>query len=216
MKKSIAVLGMGRFGINLATSLYDMGSDVMVADKNPEIIDKLSDKVTYAMNADLSDADALKGLGLEDMDVVVVAMGSDLTASIMSVMIAKEAGVKLVLAKASDERMGEILLKVGADRILQPEEEGGRRCARVLTSDSFLEFFNVDDNLGILEMRPKDDWVGKNLIELNLREKYHVNVVAIRDNDKMRAFIDPTKPLEADTDLLVVVEKNDIKKLMNK
>ena len=215
MGKSFAVFGMGRFGRKLATSLYDMGADVMIVDKDPELLEKLSDKATYAIEADLSNADAMNGLGLENTDVVVVAMGSDLTASIMSVMVSKEIGVPYVIAKASDERMGNILRKVGANEVIFPEEEAGFRTARILLSDTFLEFFDIDDNLCLLEMKAKKEWIGKNLIELNLREKYHINVVAMKGSDRgrMHSSFDPKLPLEADTQLLVVVKKADLKKL---
>ncbi len=211
--KSFAVFGMGRFGKKLALSLYDAGLDVMVVDKNPDLIEELSDCVTYAIEADVSKADALKGIGLEDIDVVVVAMGTDLTSSIMSVMVSKELGVPYVLAKASDERMGAILTKVGADKVIFPEEESGLRNARILMSDSFLEFFNIDDTLCLLEMKPLKDWIGKNLKELNLRQKYRANVVAIKVGNKTKAYVDPEAPLAEDNQLLVIVDKADLKRL---
>lgn len=211
--KSFAVFGMGRFGKKLALSLYDAGLDVMVVDKNPDLIEELSDCVTYAIEADVSKADALKGIGLEDIDVVVVAMGTDLTSSIMSVMVSKELGVPYVLAKASDERMGAILTKVGADKVIFPEEESGLRNARILMSDSFLEFFNIDDTLCLLEMKPLKDWIGKNLKELNLRQKYRANVVAIKVGNKTKAYVDPEVPLAEDNQLLVIVDKADLKRL---
>ncbi len=213
MSKSIAVIGLGRFGKKLAYTLYEMGSDVMAVDRSPEIIAAVADNVTYAIEADVTNPEVVKGLGLREMDVVVVAMGSDLTASIMSVMVAKEQGVPYVLAKASDERMGQILKRVGADKIIYPEEESGHRTARKLMSDTFLEFFEIDDNLCLLEIKPKPEWIGKNLIELNLREKYRVNVVAVKDQSEMRSFIDPSRPLEEDTELLVILEKSDLNRL---
>lgn len=215
MSKSIAVFGLGRFGKSLALSLYETGAQVMVVDKNESIIENISDKVTYAVIADLTNPDDIKGIGLEDIDIVVVAMGSDLTASIMSIMVSKELGVKQVIAKASDERMGSILSKVGADRILYPEEESGSRTARILTSDSFMEFFDIDDNLCLLEMKPKKEWVGKTLMELNLRKMYKINVVAIKGHNGMKSYIDPTRKLEENNNLLVVLDKNDLK-LLNK
>ncbi len=210
MAKSIAVIGLGRFGKKLACTLYDMGGDVMAVDRDSEIIASIADHVTYAIEGDVSNADVVKGLGLREMDVVVVAMGSDVTSSIMAVMIAKEEGVPTVIAKAKDHRMGQILKKIGADKIIFPEEETGLRTARILMSDSFLEFFDIDDNLCLLEIKPKPEWIGRNLIELNLREKYRINVVAVKDHSEMRSFIDPSRPLEEDTELLVILEKADL------
>ena len=213
MSKQIAVLGMGRFGKSIALSLSDMGADVMAVDANPTVLEKIADKVTFAIEADLKNAESITGTGIENMDVVVVAMGSDLTASITSVMAAKEVGVPFVMAKAADDRMGAILAKVGADKVIYPEEETGVRTARTLMSDSFMDYFDIDKNLCMLEMHPKDDWIGKNLIELNLREKYHANVVAIKDANKMHAFVDPNRKLEETDELLVLLDKTDIKKL---
>ncbi len=213
MSKSIAVFGIGRFGKSLALRLADMGVDVMVVDNNPEDIEKIADKVTYAIEANLTNADAIQALGLDDIDVVVVAMGSDLQASIMSVMISKEMGVPYVMAKASDERMGAILTKVGADKIIYPEEESGFRTARVLASESFVDYFDLAGNLCVLEMKPKPEWIGKNLIELNLRGNYNINVIAIKSKSGTSASIDPKKPFEADDDLFIVVEKKDLKKI---
>ena len=130
----------------------------------------------------------------------------------MSVMVAKEQGVPYVVAKASDSRMGQILTRIGADKIIYPEEETGVRTARKLVMDTFLEFFDIDNNLCLLEMKPKPEWVGKNLIELQLRDKYKMNVVAIKDNSEMRSHIDPNLPLEKDTELLVILEKADLKR----
>ncbi len=212
MAKSIAVIGLGRFGKKTAESLYEMGADVLAVDRNPEIIASVADHVTYALEVDVTSADALKGIGLETMDVVVAAMGSDMVASIMAVMVAKEQGVPYVVAKASDSRMGQILTRIGADKIIYPEEETGVRTARKLVMDTFLEFFDIDKNLCLLEMKPKPEWIGKNLIELKLRDKYNMNVVAIKDHNEMRSYIDPNRPLEAETELLVILEKADLKK----
>ncbi|MCR4609039.1 MAG: TrkA family potassium uptake protein [Eubacterium sp.] len=211
MGRTFAVLGLGRFGKKLAVSLYDMGEEVMAIDRNPELVEAVSGSVTYAIEADVSNADALKGVNIGEIDTVIVAMGSDLTASIMAVMVSKEQGVPHVIAKAADERMGEILKKVGADRIIFPEEDTGLRIARKLSSDSFLDFFDIDDNLCLVEIKPKPEWIGKNLIELQLRDKYRMNVVAIKDHSEMRSFIDPKRPLEDDTELLVIIEKDDLK-----
>ena len=213
MSKSIAVFGIGRFGRSLARTLSESGADVMAVDGDESVIEKIADKVTYAITADLKSAEAIQALGLEEMDAVVVAMGSDLKASIMSVMVSKELGVPFVMAKAADDRMGAILTKVGADKIIYPEEETGIRTARVLASDTFAELFDIDDNLSIIEMKPKKDWIGKNLIELNLRGRFNVNVIAIKDANKMQSSIDPKKPLDAEDTLYVIIDKKDIRNI---
>ena len=141
MKKSIAVLGMGRFGQFLTAELSKNGADVLIADGDEENIRKFANQVSCAIKADLNDPEVIRGLGLSGVDTVVVAMGSSLDASIMCVMVAKELGVPYVIAKAASLRMGEILRRVGADEIIYPEKESAELTARRLLSSDFLEFF---------------------------------------------------------------------------
>ncbi len=213
MNKSFAVLGLGKFGMSLAKALSDNGAEVLVADENEELVNQIADSVTCALTADLTDAAAIKGFGISNMDVVVVCMAQNLEASIMCVMVAKECGVKYVMAKASSERAGIILKKIGADEIIFPENETGIRMAKKLTSDNFLEFFEISDNLALVEMRPKDSWIGKSLKELNLRHDYNLNVVAVSIDHSTKGSIDPEKPIEKDQSLLIVIDKKDLKKI---
>ena len=136
--KSVVVFGLGQFGKSLALSLSKAGADVMAVDRDEEIVASVAPHVTYAAVADLGNADAIAGLGLSNMDIAVVAVASDLSASILSVVISKEMGIPYVIAKASGERMGVILKRTGADRIIYPEAEMGERTARVLMSNDFL------------------------------------------------------------------------------
>ena len=210
--KSIAVLGLGKYGKAVADALMEGGAEVMVVDNNEDLVDRYSDRVTYALIADLSDAKAVAGLGIGNMDAVVVCMAMDLEASIISIMVAKEQGVPLVIAKARSRRMGEILTKIGADQIVYPEEESGNRTARKLITSDFLEFFDLSDDLCLIEMKPKDAWVGQSLKALNLRGKFGINVVAIRNKERVNAVINPDRPLEKEDSLLMVVNKEDVKK----
>ena len=213
MSKSIAVLGLGKYGRSLAASLYSMGADVMVVDRNRELIREFADKSTVAIVADLANEEEIKELGIKNMDVVVVAMGAALGPSIMSVVVAKEQGVPLVVAKASSERMASILKKVGADKVINPEAETGVRSAKILTSSTFLDFFSVDENLCLIEMKPKKKWVGKSIKELELRNQCNINLVALKENSKSWMYVDPNRPLTADTKMLVALEKKDLKSI---
>ncbi len=212
-KKSIAVLGLGKYGSSLAENLYKLGADVLVVDQNEDLVDDFSDKSTSAICANLNNEDEVLALGLKDMDVVVTAMGGSMSASIMSVAVAKEQGVPLVISKTSSERMTSILKKVGADRVLDPDGEGGSRYARILMSKVFKDFFEIDSNMYMVEMEPQKDWIGKNLVELDLRKKYNLNVVAIKESGSRWHFVDPMKPFEKDCVLLLVMEKKSINKL---
>jgi trk system potassium uptake protein TrkA len=212
MKKSIAVLGLGKYGMSLAQTLYDLGEDVLVVDKNENLIRDISPKVTSAVCANLDNEDEVLALGLQNYDIVITCMGGNLSASILCVSIAKEKGVPLVIAKASTDRMKKILDRVGVDKIICPEEEGGVRSARILTSQYIHDYIEIDENLCMIELQPKKAWIGKNLIELNLRQKYNMNVAGIKSMGGNWAYVDPTRKLSEDNLLMVIIEKDDINK----
>ncbi len=212
IKKSIAVLGLGKYGRSLAETLYSLGEDVLVVDKNEDIIRDMSSLVTSAVCANLDNEDEVTALGLQNMDIVITCMGGNLSASILSVSIAKEKGVPVVIAKASTNRMKLILERVGADKIICPEEEGGVRSARILTSQYIHDYFEIDDNLCMIELQPKKAWIGKNMIELNLRQKYNMNVAAIKNQGGNWTFIDPSRKLTEDNLLMIIIEKDKIDK----
>ena len=211
MKKSVAVLGLGKYGRSLAENLYRLGADVLAVDSDEEIINDISDKCTSAVVANLSVEDEVEALGLKNMDVVVICTGGDLAASIMCVAVAKDQGVPLVVCKTSSPRMSTILTKVGADKIINPEGEGGGRSARILISESFKDFFEIDENMYMIETRPKKEWLGKTLMQLNLRQKMNLNVVAIKIKNSKWQFVDPNMKLPEDCFLLIVMEKKYIK-----
>ncbi|SFC48388.1 potassium channel family protein [Butyrivibrio sp. YAB3001] len=212
IKKSIAVLGLGKYGCSLAESLYSLGEDVLVADKNETVVRDMSPKVTSAVCANLDNEDEVTALGLQNMDIVITCMGGNLSASILSVAIAKEKGVPVVIAKASSDRMKMILERVGADKIICPEEEGGVRSARILTSQYIRDYFEIDENLCMIELQPKKAWIGKDLIELNLRKKYNMNVAAIKRQGGNWSYVDPSHKLREDNLLMIIIEKDDIDK----
>ena len=209
-KRSFAVLGLGKYGSALAESLYDMGMDVLVADRNQETIQAFSDKSTVAVCCNLADEDDVKALGLGAMDCVVVAMGSDFEASVLCVVTAKELGVPQIVAKASTACKAGVLRKVGADRIIDPEAENGVRSARILASPLIFDYFDMNDNLCMIEMVPEAGWIGKCLRELNLRAKRGINVIATRDKETSWDFSDPDRPITKETRLLVALRKRDL------
>ena len=209
---SFVVLGLGKFGQAIADKLLESGADVMVVDNDEDIIEQYSAKATAAIEADLTDPTAIKAMGISNIDCAIICMGMSLEASIICTMVAKECGVKWVVAKAGSDRMGQVLTKVGADEIIYPEEESGIRTAKRLIASNFLEYFDVSDELCLVEMVPKDKWVGKTLKELNLRQKYGVNVIAIKDG-KVEESVDPDRPLKACNPLIMILHKNNLSKL---
>ena len=210
MNKSIAVLGLGRFGQFLTEELAKSGADVLIADDDEETVRKVANSVSCAVKADLNDPEVIRGLGLSGVDTVVVSMGSSLESSIMCVMVAKELGVPYVIAKAASLRMGEILRRVGADEIIYPEKESAEMTARRLLSSDFLEFFNLGDEVCVCSLKPKKDWLGKSLRELNLRGRFGLNIVAIREGERTTASLDPDRVLTKDCELYAVAERDAI------
>lgn len=209
MKKTIAVLGLGKYGISLAKSMYEMGADVLVVDNDPDKLKDMDGYCTASVCADLTNEDEVEMLGLKNMDIVAVAMAGNLSASIMSVAVAKELKVPLIVAKSSSDRMTSILKKIGADKVIVPDEYGGEQSARILASDTFLDYFKVDENLCMVEMLPLPKWVGKNMVELNLRKNYKINVIAYMNHETGHwKILDPTEPLDADNELLIVLERD--------
>ncbi|MCR5591194.1 MAG: TrkA family potassium uptake protein [Lachnospiraceae bacterium] len=214
MKKSVAVLGLGKYGKSVAENLYRMGADVLVADCNEEIVKDFSDRCTSAVCANLANEEEVLSLGLKNMDIVVTTMGGDLAASILCVTVAKEQGVPIVISKTSSDRMATILKKVGSDKIIDPEGEGGARSARIMMSSIFKDFYELDDNMYMIEMAPKPEWIGKDLVELDLRGRMKLNIVAVRKKGVSLHFVDPKKPFEKDDILLIVTEKNNMKGML--
>lgn len=212
--KAAAILGLGMVGQSMAKELMAHNVEVLVADRNEELISQISQDVTYAVSADLSDASAIRELGLNNMDVVIVCMSRNLEASIMCIMVAKEEGVPQIIAKASSSRTVEIFRKIGADKIFQPEVEEGILTARKLLSSNFIDFFDLAENISIVEMLPKEDWAGKSMRQLDLRKNHRVNVIAVITNDTVNYLADPDKPIPADCHLLVAVNNKDLNQLI--
>ena len=178
--KEFAVIGCGRFGSSVASTLYSLGHEVVAIDIDEERIQDISDYVSYSIQADVTDEVVLGDLGLANFDTIVVSIGSNYQASIMATLIAKEHGVKTVIAKAQDELHGKVLKRLGADKIIYPERDMGIRVAHNLVSSSILDFIKLSPDYSVLEIKALSEWEGKSLEDLSLSRKYGVNVVAIR------------------------------------
>ena len=209
MEKQFAVLGMGSFGESVALTLENMGCDVLVMDDTYEKIQDISDKVSYAMKADISDPDALQALGGKNLDGVVVAVSENLEAGIMATMLCKEMGIPLVVAKAKNKLQGAILKRVGADRIVYPEIEMGSRVAKSLVSREFMDWIELSNDYSMVEIAVPDKWVGRTLVDINVRERLGINVVGIIINGKIDVTLDPQKPLP-EGGILIVIGANDV------
>ena len=209
MEKQYAVLGLGSFGESVALTLENMGCDVLVMDDSYEKIQDISDKVSYAMKADVADPDALQALGGKNLDGVVVAVSENLEAGIMATMLCKEMGIPLVVAKAKNKLQGAILKRVGAYRIVYPEIEMGSRVAKSLVSREFMDWIELSNDYSMVEIAVPDKWVGRTLVDINVRERLGINVVGIIINGKIDVTLDPQKPLP-EGGILIVIGANDV------
>jgi len=182
-KKQFLVIGLGRFGESVARTLYELGNDVLAIDADGAVIQEISDHVTHAAQVEVIDENNLKALGVGNFDVAIIAMGTDVQASIMATILVKELGVKYIIAKASNDLHAKVLYKIGADRVVFPERDMGVRVAHNLRSSNILDFIELSPDYTIAEMVSLDEWHGKTLKQLNVRAVYGVNIVAIKRND---------------------------------
>ena len=182
----------------------------MAIDKGEEIIQNISDKVTHAAIVDVTDEVALRSLGLGNFDVAIVAIGSDIRASIMATLIAKEMGVPHIVCKAKDELQAKVLYKIGADRVVFPERDMGVRVAHNLVSDNILDHIELDPEYSIVEIVTTNKWVQKTLIELDLRAKYEITVLAIKTGKSINVTPSPQEELKAGSILVVIGQNNSI------
>lgn len=207
--KTYVIIGLGRFGTAVAGKLQELGNEVMVIDESPVQVQKLADAVTHAVVADARDEDVLCNLGVGNFDCAVVAIGGNLAASILITLNLKALGVPKVICKARDEQEKRALEKLGADRVLIPEREMGLKLAQNLTSSGVLDYVELSTDSGMAELKTPKSWVGKSLMELDIRKKYGVTVAALRKADgDLTVFVDAKYPLKA-TDELIVVGSND-------
>ena len=178
--KSYIVIGLGRFGSEVARRLYENGCEVLVVDNSNELVQQISDEVTYAAVGDARDKEVLRALGAKDFDCGIVAIGDSLADSVLATMNLKELGVPYVVCKAHDETHREVLKKLGADRVLIPEKEQAGRLAKSLSSRNVLDYIELSEDYGIIDVPAPKSWADKSLIELHVRAKLGVNILAIK------------------------------------
>ncbi|MBX9182375.1 TrkA family potassium uptake protein [Paeniclostridium sordellii] len=205
--KQYIVIGCGRFGSSVATTMHLLGHQVMAIDKNDDAVQAISEKVTHAAIVDVTDEQALRALGMGNFDVAIIAIGSDIRASIMATLIAKEMGVEQIVCKAKDELQAKVLYKIGADRVVFPERDMGVRVAHNLVSNNILDHIELDPDYSIVEIVTPKEWEGKTLIDLDLRAKYEITVLAIKCGKSINVTPSPEEELKAGS-ILVVIGQN--------
>lgn len=207
---NVAVLGLGRFGRNLARKLYEMRHTVTVVDIDPKAVASMQKASEQAVVADCGDRESLERIGLGLMDTVVVALGHDMAASIMVTLLVKDLGVKSVVCRAVTPEHERILKRLGADRVVFPERDIATRLAMSLSDPNLLDYLSLSEDFGIAEIASPAWMTGKSLIELDLRRKYGVTVVAVRElvPERTHLVIKPDFVIK-DSDLLVVIGPQD-------
>ncbi|MGO1580990.1 MAG: potassium channel family protein [Peptoniphilaceae bacterium] len=207
--KSFVVFGCGRFGSTIATTLTDLGNEVLIIDIDYDKIQAIADEVTTAIQCDVLDENATNQLGLKNFDTAVIAIGSNLEAAIMATLICKESGIEYILAKAKTTRQGGILRKVGADKIIFPEIDMGNRVAHNLTSNNILDYIQLSPDFSIAEMKVLPDWIDKTIEELHIRNTYKVTILAIERGDEVKVAPSAKTSLK-ENDILVILGKDNI------
>ena len=213
MKKTYAVFGLGRYGIAVARELVSNGMEVIAVDSDERVVNAAAGELPICKCADITDPDVIRQLGISNVDVVIVAMANNLEASVMAITLCKEIGVKTVIAKSANTMHQKILKRVGADRVVFPENESGIRLAKNLLSSGFVDMVSLSKNISMIELDVRAEWEGKNLIELNLRKKYSINVVAVRRGESVNVDIDPHAPLRGEDKLIVIADTQKLSKL---
>ncbi len=203
-KKEFAVIGLGRFGTSLVLTLVSRGYNVLGIDRDPDLVQRLSDHCTQVVALDATDEEALRAVDITSFDTVVVAIGSNFEANLMTTVALKSLGVRTVVCKALTERQRTILERIGADRVVLPEHETGRRLARTLTTPAILDHLELEPGFSITELRVPESMVGHTLIEADLRRNYGITVLAVKRGPALT--ISPsTSYLFQEGDLLVVI-----------
>ncbi len=205
--KSYLVIGMGLFGQAVAKQLCMLGAEVLVMDMRSDLVQQISHDVTHAVVGDAQDKEVLRALGARDFECAILAIGDDLAASVLITMNLKELGVPYIVCKAHDETHRRVLEKLGADRVVIPEQEHAQRLGRSLHSHNVLEYIELSEEYGILEVPAPKSWIGKSLKELNVRAKLGVNIIAVESGKTTN--VSPAADYRIlDGDIMVVLGDN--------
>lgn len=215
MVKQYAVIGLGRFGISLAGNLLEAGQEVLGVDVNEERVEEAQPAVTHAVIADSTDPEALKSIGIRNFDTVIVAIGNDIQASILTVLLLKEEGVKKVIAKAINKPHGQVLDKVGADWVIFPERDMGERVAHMLLSPNVLNFIELSKEYSVEEIMVPVSMTNKTLRELDMRARYNLSVIAIRHGRNINISPSPDETIDEGDVLVVIGGNRDLERFAN-
>lgn len=211
--KQYVVIGLGRFGISVAKTLYEAGHEVLAIDKNEDVVQEVSDNVTHAVQMDATDEAALRTIGIRNFDVAVITIGSDIQSSVMVALIVKELGVKYIIAKAHNDLHAKVLYKIGADRVVQPEKDMGVRVGHNIVSSNMLDYIELSPDYSIIEIETPKMWVGKSIKDLNVRANYGINIMAIRKDNEVNISPDADDIIEENFIIVAIGSVDDLSRL---
>ncbi|MGL5043205.1 MAG: potassium channel family protein [Culicoidibacterales bacterium] len=211
-KKQFVVVGLGMFGTAVAETLFDMDKEVLVIDMKEELIQSISDKVTHAIQADARDEYVLERLGIKNFDVGIVCIGNNLEASLIVTLAMKELGVKYIVAKANNKMHARALYKIGADRVVLPEEEMGKRVARNISATKLIDYIELSEEYSIFEFTCPDLWVDKTLEDLEVRKNYGVTILGVKRNGKWDILLEAQARFIADDIIILLGSKTEFQR----
>lgn len=212
-KRSCVVFGISKFGRSVAEELSAAGMHVLAVDRDHEKVEQVADTVTMAVVADVSDPRDMEPLELGQFDAAIVATTGELAASVMGILLCKEAGVPYVLAKASDEMQAKVFERLGADRVIIPEKEAAAKVARTMVTGSYMDLIDLSDHVRIVELDLPESWTNKSLRQLDLRNRYRINVLAVRREGDLSLNFHPDEPLQEGMSLVVIADRKDFERL---
>ncbi|MCE5190106.1 MAG: TrkA family potassium uptake protein [Eubacteriales bacterium] len=213
MSKSFLIIGLGRFGQSTARMLTMLGHEVVVVDKRADRVGAVKDNVMRAIQADTTDERAVAQLGIRNFDCVVICIGDDIRASVLATVLCREMGAKKIVAKAQDDLHQKLLIKTGADRVVQPEHDGGIRLARSLVAEGVLDSLDLSDEYSINEVEIPKDWIGRSLAQIDVRNRYGVSVIAMRRDGHVSVNIDPNEPFHKEDSIYLMGDDKSLERI---
>jgi trk system potassium uptake protein TrkA len=210
------VIGLGRFGKHLALKLAELGNEVMVIDKEEDIVNHIAPFVTSALIGDCMDEEVIKSLGVSNFDVCFVCISDNFQSSLEITSLLKEHGAKYVVSKTDREMHAKFLMKIGADAVIHPERDIAWRAAMKYSNKNVFDYIEFTPEYAIFEMQVPASWIGKTVREMKVREQYNLNIVGIRGEDHVTPMVDADHMFVQDEHLYVAGAKKDIIRLMDK
>ncbi len=214
--KSALVIGLGRFGRHLCEKLSHLGNEVMIVDHNEAVVTELANSVTSAKICDCTDENSLRALSVHTFDVCFVCIGSDFASSLLITSMLKDLGAKRIIAKASADMHMRLLLRNGADEVIYPERDSAERIAMRTSASHVFDYIELTDEHAIYEVPPLASWIGKTILELDIRNKYHINILAIKNADTLRPLPGANYTFTGSEHILALASQEDARKLLKK